>query len=237
MKIAIIPARGGSKRLPGKNIKILGDKPLIAWTIEAAIKSKVFDHVFVSTDNEEIASISKEYGAEVPFLRPAELASDTATTNDVVTHLVDWYEAENSNKVSLVAILQPTSPLRNATHINEAFVEMQGKNAKAIISVCELEHPIQFCNRLGSGKSMAGFIKQEDMKRTQDLSPTYRLNGAIYIFDRNYVSRMDELYSEGAFAYIMSSRDSVDIDTKDDFDLVKYQICSNSRETSELGNE
>lgn len=222
MKIAIIPARGGSKRLPGKNIKILGDKPLIAWTIDAAIKSKVFDHVFVSTDSEEIASISRKYGAEVPFLRPSELASDTATTNDVVTHLVDWYEAENSNKVSTIAILQPTSPLRNAIHINGAFAEMEEKNAKAIISVCELEHPIQFCNQLASDKSMAGFIKQEDMKRTQDLSPTYRLNGAIYIFDRYYVGRMNELYSEGTFAYIMDSKLSIDIDTQDDFDLATF---------------
>lgn len=94
MIIAIIPARGGSKRLPGKNIKDLAGKPLIAWTIEAAIQSNIFDHVFVSTDSEEIANISREYGAEVPFLRPAELASDTATTNDVVTHLVDWYETQ-----------------------------------------------------------------------------------------------------------------------------------------------
>lgn len=226
MNIAIIPARGGSKRLPSKNIKILGDKPLIAWTIDAAIKSKVFDHVFVSTDSEEIASISREYGAEVPFLRPAELASDTATTNDVVIHLVDWYEAENSTKVSTITILQPTSPLRNVTHINEAFAEMKAKNAKAIISVCELEHPIQFCNQLDSDKSMAGFIKQEDIKRTQDLSPTYRLNGAIYIFDRSYVSRMNELYSKGTFAYIMDSKLSIDIDTQDDFDLVNYILLN-----------
>lgn len=226
MKIAIIPARGGSKRLPGKNIKILVDKPLIAWTIEAAINSKIFDHVFVSTDSEEIASISREYGAEVPFLRPSELASDTATTNDVVTHLVDWYEAESSNKVSTIAILQPTSPLRNAAHINEAFAEMQVKDAKAIISVCELEHPIQFCNQLGSDKSMAGFIKQQDMKRTQDLFLTYRLNGAIYIFDRSYVEQMDKLYSEGTFAYIMDPKFSIDIDTQDDFDLTKCLLIN-----------
>ena len=222
MKIAIIPARGGSKRLPGKNIKLLGDRPLIVWTIEAAIKSEIFDHVFVSTDSEEIASISREYGAEVPFLRPDELASDTATTNDVVTHLVDWYETESNNKVSTIAILQPTSPLRNASHINEAFNEMEAKNAKAIISVCELEHPIQFCNQLGSDGSMAGFVNPKSIKRTQDLDPTYRLNGAIYIFDRSYVSRMNDLYSEGTYAYIMSSRDSVDIDTKDDFKIATF---------------
>lgn len=222
MKIAIIPARGGSKRLPGKNIKLLGDKPLIAWTIKAAIESNVFDHVFVSTDSQEIADISKQYGAEVPFLRPEELASDTATTNDVITHLVDWFESEFNQTTSLIAVLQPTSPFRNAKHIIEAIEEMNDKSAKAIVSVCQLEHPIQFCNQLGSDGSMADFIKQEDMKRTQDLSPTYRLNGAIYIFDRSYVGRMNELYSEGTFAYIMDSKHSIDIDTQEDFDLADY---------------
>ncbi|EGK13932.1 cytidylyltransferase domain-containing protein [Psychrobacter sanguinis] len=222
MKTAIIPARGGSKRLPGKNTKLLGDKPLIAWTIEAAIESNVFDHVFVSTDSQEIADISKQYGAEVPFLRPEELASDTATTNDVITHLVDWFESEFNQTTSLIAVLQPTSPFRNANHIIEAIEEMNDKSAKAIISVCQLEHPIQFCNQLGSDGSMADFINLENMKRTQDLKPTYRLNGALYIFDRDYVGRMQDLYSEGTYAYIMSSLVSIDIDTQEDFDLAEY---------------
>ena len=226
MKIAIIPARGGSKRLPGKNIKLLGGKPLIAWTIEAAIKSNVFDHVFVSTDSEEIASVSKDYGAKVPFLRPAELSSDTATTNDVVTHLISWFEKEYSQEVSNIAILQPTSPFRNAEHIIEAFEEMKTKHAKAIVSVCELEHPIQFCNKLGLDGSMDGFIEPSDMKRTQDLDPIYRLNGAIYIFDRKYVGRISELYSVGTFAYVMDSKLSIDIDTQMDFSLAAFYLKS-----------
>lgn len=221
MKIAIIPARGGSKRLPGKNTKLLGGKPLIAWTIEAAIESNVFDHVFVSTDSQEIADISKQYGAEVPFLRPKELASDTATTNDVVTHLVEWFESKYNQTTSLIAVLQPTSPLRGSKHIIEAVKQMRDKSAKAIISVCQLEHPIQFCNQLGSDGSMADFINLENIKRTQDLKPTYRLNGALYIFDRDYVGRMQDLYSEGTYAYIMSSKLSIDIDTQEDFDLAK----------------
>lgn len=224
MKIAIIPARGGSKRLPGKNIKLLGGKPLIAWTIEAAIKSNIFDHVFVSTDNEEIASVSRDYGAKVPFLRPAELASDTATTNDVITHLVDWLGKKIPSPVSTVCILQPTSPFRNASHIIEAFEEKKQKSAKAIVSVCELEHPIEFCNQLGVDGSMAGFIEPTNMKRTQDLDPIYRLNGAIYIFDSSYVNRMNELYSEGTFAYIMDSKLSIDIDTQDDFNLAEFLL-------------
>jgi len=224
MKIAIIPARGGSKRLPGKNIKLLGDKPLIAWTIEAAIESNIFDHVFVSTDSQEIADISKQYGAEVPFLRPEYLSSDTATTNDVITHLIAWFESEYNQKTSLIAVLQPTSPLRNARHIIEAIREMKDKSAKAIISVCRLEHPIQFCNQLGSDGSMAGFIKKENLQRTQDLEPIYRLNGALYIFDRDYVSRMQDLYSEGTFAYIMDFKYSIDIDIQEDFNLAEYYL-------------
>ena len=227
MKIAIIPARGGSKRLPGKNIKLLGDKPLIAWTIEAAIKSNIFDHVFVSTDDKEIASVSRDYGAKVPFLRPAELSSDTATTNDVVFHLVEWFEEKYNQKVSNICILQPTSPLRSAKHIIEAFEEMISKQAKAIVSVCKLEYPIQFCNKLGVDGSMAGFIDSSNIKRTQDLDPIYRLNGAIYILDRSYVNRMNELYGVATFAYIMDSKISIDIDTQDDFNLAKF-IFNNS---------
>lgn len=226
MKIAIIPARGGSKRLPGKNIKLLGGKPLIAWTIEAAIKSNVFDHVFVSTDSEEIASVSRDYGAKVPFLRPAELASDTATTNDVVTHLISWFEKEYSQEVSNIAILQPTSPLRNAQHIIEAFEEMKTKHAKAIVSVCELEHPIQFCNQLGLDGSMDGFIEPSNMKRTQDLDPVYRLNGAIYFLSREYVNRLSELYSEGTYSYIMGLKSSIDIDVDLDFKLAEFFITN-----------
>lgn len=117
MIIAIIPARGGSKRLPGKNIKDLAGKPMIAWTIEAAIQSDIFDHILVSTDDEEIAKISKAFGANVPFLRPAEISTDHATTNDVVTHMVDWIENKYGQTVSIVTILQPTSPLRTAADI------------------------------------------------------------------------------------------------------------------------
>ncbi len=222
MNIAIIPARGGSKRLPGKNIKDLAGKPMIAWTIEAALDSGVFDHIFVSTDCEKIAKIAKKFGAEVPFLRPIELASDTATTNDVVTHLVEWFEKEYMQKISTITILQPTSPLRNASHIGEAMSLMQEKSAKAIISVCELEHPIQFCNKLGLDGSMDSFVDPKNIRRTQDLEPYYRLNGAIYLFDREYVNRLNEIYSEGTYSYIMSSKSSIDVDNEDDFELAKF---------------
>lgn len=222
MNIAIIPARGGSKRLPGKNIKLLADKPLIAWTIDAALESKVFDHVFVSTDSKEIAAVSKEYGAEVPFLRPAELATDNATTNDVVTHLVEWFEKEHDKEVTTIAILQPTSPLRNAQHIKEAMQLMKDKAAKAVVSVCELEYPIQFCNQLDANGSMNGFIKKSDMKRTQDLEPYYRINGAIYMLSRSHVGLLSGIYTNKTYSYVMSTRSSVDVDTEEDFYFSQY---------------
>lgn len=224
MKIAIIPARGGSKRLPGKNIKDLAGKPMIAWTIEAAIDSEVFDYVFVSTDDQAIADVSRQYGAQVPFLRPAELATDEATTNDVITHLIEWFESELKNEVSTVAILQPTSPLRSAQHIKESMQLMEGKAVKAIVSVCELEYPIQFCNQLGPEGSMNGFIKSENIKRTQELKKYYRLNGAIYIFSKCYVGYIHTIYKQGCFSYVMKSSDSIDIDTQEDFNIVEYLI-------------
>uniref|UniRef100_UPI0021D815FF acylneuraminate cytidylyltransferase family protein n=1 Tax=Enterobacter huaxiensis TaxID=2494702 RepID=UPI0021D815FF len=179
-KIAIIPARGGSKRLPGKNIKNLCGRPLIEWTIEAAIKSKLFDRIIVSTDSDEIREISLRAGAEVPYLRSPELASDTATTNDVVTDIVKWLEGTGV-VISTIMILQPTSPLRTETDIVNAFDLMVEKKAKAIVSVCEVEHPIQYCNVLEDDLSMDNFIPTASIKRTQDLPTYYRLNGSIYL--------------------------------------------------------
>lgn len=227
LKIAIIPARGGSKRLPNKNILPLDGKPLIVWTIEAALDSQLFDMVLVSTDSQDIADISISAGAMVPFLRPVELASDTATTNDVVSHMVKWVEAEH-DVVELVALLQPTSPLRDADNIKDAMKLYEEKNAASVISVCELDHPIQYCNRLPSDRSMNGFISVTENKRSQELEPYYRLNGAIYIFARRFVGALSEIYSDGAFAYVMDKNSSVDIDDEFDFKMARFiKSCFN----------
>ncbi|MGU5758131.1 acylneuraminate cytidylyltransferase family protein [Aeromonas caviae] len=221
LNIAIIPARGGSKRLPNKNILPLAGKPLIVWTIEAALDSQLFDMVLVSTDSQAIADVSMSAGATVPFLRPAELASDTATTNDVISHMVEWVE-EQHGPVANIALLQPTSPLRNADHLKEAMALYDEKQASAVISVCELDHPIQYCNRLPSDLSMDGFIPAAANKRSQDLEPYYRLNGAIYIFARRFVDTLSEIYSDGAFAFVMDKYSSVDIDDEFDFKMAEF---------------
>ena len=227
LNVAIIPARAGSKRLPGKNIKLLAGKPLIVWTIEAAITSNLFDVILVTTDSEEIANIARAAGASVPFLRPSELSTDTSSTNEVISHAVDWIE-QNVGTVSCVTLLQPTSPLRTADDIAQAMNMYDTKQASAIVSVCQTEHPIQFCNTLPIDLSMAGFIKTQDNKRSQELEPSWRLNGAIYIFDRKYVSNPTNLYEQNTFAYIMKRENSIDIDQELDFILAEIILSKPS---------
>lgn len=228
LNIAIIPARGGSKRLPNKNILPLENKPLINWTVEAALKSNLFDMVLVSTDSQNIADVAKAAGAAVPFLRPSELASDTSTTNDVIKHMVEWIEHKYS-PVARITLLQPTSPLRNARNIIEAMALYEEKKAEAIISVCEIDHPIQYCNRLSKNQGMKGFISVNDNRRSQDLEPFYRLNGAIYIFDRRFVGSLTSIYSENSFAYIMNKFQSVDIDDEFDFMLAALLLSDKKK--------
>ena len=174
--LAIIPARGGSKRLPRKNVLDLCGKPLIAYTIEAALKSKYIDKVIVSSDDEEILNISSNFGADI-IKRPIDLANDTATTFDTIKHTIDNFE-----KYDYIVLLQPTSPLRNEKHIDEAIQLLEEKNADSIISVCEMDHSPLWSNTLPKDGNMSNFLKDEILnKRSQDLEKYYRLNGAIYI--------------------------------------------------------
>ncbi|WET39828.1 cytidylyltransferase domain-containing protein [Citrobacter enshiensis] len=220
MKIAIIPARGGSRRLPGKNIKNLSGKPMIAWSIEAALNSTLFDLVLVSTDCQEISDIAEHYGAIVPCLRPAILASDTATTNDVISHMVAIVEAQWGN-VNTITLLQPTSPLRTASNIVEAHELYEKMDALSVISVCKMEHPVQLCNKLSADHSMSGFVQEKYNVRSQELEDHYRINGAIYIFDRTFVGSLTRIYGDKSYAYIMRQDDSIDIDSMLDFDIAE----------------
>lgn len=216
--IAIIPARGGSKRLPGKNIRKLGDKPLIAWTIEAAISSHCFEIVLVTTDDIEIASVSESFGAFVPFLRPSALSGDTATSDAVIQHAVEWLEKNNNMQIETVTLLQPTSPFRDAEHIRKCFKLFKEKKAEGIVSVVASDTRFELCNTLPVDHSLAGFI-DTPAKRTQDMQQIYELNGAIYLFRRHLVGALGDLYApeSKAYAYVMPSDDSVDIDTPRDF--------------------
>ena len=158
--IAIIPARSGSKGLSDKNIKPLVGKPLLAYSIEAALESNMFDTVMVSTDSTIYSEISKEYGADVPFLRSDKASSDTASSWDAVEEVLAGYK-KMGREFDCFMLLQPTSPLRSAQNIIEAFDELKRKNANSIISLCEVDHPPMQCNVLPESLSLDGFIRKD----------------------------------------------------------------------------
>lgn len=218
--IAIIPARSGSKGIKDKNIRLLNGKPLMAYTIEAALQSKMFDCVYVSTDSEQYAKIARDSGADVPFLRESSLATDNASTWDTLRSVIENYNQIEKN-FDIVTLLQPTSPLRNAEDICRAFQIFSEKDADSVISVCELEHSIQICNTLGEDGSMKGFIDMNTVGRRQALSTYYRLNGAIYIQRTDYLMEKRDLYGDKSYAYVMSKEHSVDIDDMFDFTMAE----------------
>ena len=219
--LAIIPARGGSKRLPNKNILDLAGKPLITWSIESGLKSKYINKVVVSSDSDEILNISKKYGADI-IKRPNELASDMASSFDSIKHAI-----ENIKETfEYLILLQPTSPLRNNWHVDEAFELLYEKKADAIISVSEMVHSPLWSNTLPKDGSMANFLKDEVLdKRSQDLEQYYCLNGAIYIckIDR-FLQEKSFFLNSNIFAYKMDRESSVDIDEKFDLQLAEMLI-------------
>ncbi len=221
--LAIIPARAGSKRLPNKNILNLKNKPLIAYSIEAGINSKYINEVIVSTDSEEIAKISGEYGAKTPFLRPEHLASDTASSLDVVRHTILFYRDNLNLTFDYLVLLQATSPLRTSSDIDSAIEYLIQKQADCVISVCEAEHSPLWMNTLDSDLSMDNFIDKElENKRSQDLKKYYRINGAIYIVKVDRFLTENSLFLKtNSFAFIMDRKKSIDIDEELDFKLAE----------------
>lgn len=223
---ALIPARGGSKRLPRKNIKLLVDKPLIAWSIEVAKACKYVDRVIVSTDDEEIKRISEQYGAEVPFLRPEYLSNDHASSFDVIKHSIDFLTLSRSNE--LIVLLQPTSPLRLASEIDAALEFFVQKNAKGVVSISETEHSPMWSNTLPEDGCMSDFIRPEVQgKRSQDLPTFFRLNGSIYIYETLSLLEQSKIFfNENVYGFQTSLETAVDIDTGLDF-LIAETIMKN----------
>lgn len=215
--LAIIPARGGSKRLPRKNVLDLAGKPLIAWSIEAGLNSKYIDKVVVSSDDTEILAVSKEYNAET-IIRPDELASDTATTFDAIKHTI-----ENIEQYDYIVLLQATSPLRNAKHIDAAIELLGSKNADAVVSVCEMDHSPLWSNILDESLSMQGFLRDEVLnKRSQDLEKYYRLNGAVYICKtEKFLEEKSFFLQENIYGFKMDRESSIDIDEAIDFKMAE----------------
>lgn len=216
-RIAIIPARSGSKGLPNKNIKELNGKPLIAYSIECAIESNLFDKVFVSTDSPKYAEIAKQYGADASFLRSAENSSDTAGSWDVVREVIATF-ADKGEVFDEIMLLQATSPLRKVEDITNAVSLMQMKNASGVVSLTECDHSPIWCNTLPEDGNMDAFdrIEYKDLPR-QQLPTYYRYNGAIYLVAAAELQNKDHMFEKNCFAYVMPQERSIDIDTALDF--------------------
>lgn len=211
--LAIIPARGGSKRLPKKNLLPMMDKPLIEWSLRAALGSKYIDDTVVSSDNKKILSIADSLGAKT-ILRPNIISDDCAKTVDVISHALH----ELKNNYDYIVLLQPTSPLRNSNHIDQAVELLFEKNADSIISVTKANHSPHLFNKLPKNDSMKNFLlKQDENKVNKNSNYYYRLNGAIYIIQTDKFLLSNSLLTDKTFAFHMSQEHSIDIDTAFDF--------------------
>lgn len=216
--LAIVPARAGSKRLPGKNTLKLQGKPLICWTLEAAQESQVIDLLVVSSDDEEVLAHADRLGAR-SLRRPASLAQDTSTTYDVLVHTLESLAREGLRPARIM-LLQPTSPLRDADDIKAAVSRMNETQAKSVVSVCPCEHSPLWANTLGAQGQMDGFLSPALLnQRSQELPSYYRLNGAVYIADTQRFIEQKGFFMSDSMAYIMPTEKSVDIDTIIDFKL------------------
>ena len=221
--VALITARGGSKGLPRKNILPVNGKPLIAWSIEAALNCAHVGDVFVSTDDQEIATISISFGAKIIY-RPPELASDEASSVDVVSHAINWLE-HNMISSDNIVLLQPTSPLRTSNHLDEALTLFSVKKADFIISVFEPHHtPIKSYIEREDGSIEGLYTNEAPYMRRQDLPRAYQPNGAIYAFSKTKFKLNNNFPLTKTYPFVMSALDSVDIDVLDDLLIVENRM-------------
>lgn len=220
--LAVVPARGGSKGLPGKNIRPLSGKPLIAWSIEQALDAQSIDLVVVSTDDQEIAEVASRYGACVPFLRPEHLASDAASSIDVVVHALD-HLAQNGSVFDIVVLLEPTSPLRDSLDIDQAVQRMADSHASAIVSVCRAEssHPAFVFRQSPDGHLIPFMERPPTGLRRQEIEPMFFLDGSIYASEVQALREQRSFYHSNTIAYEVPKWKSFEIDDLEDFQIVE----------------
>ncbi|RKD23555.1 CMP-N,N'-diacetyllegionaminic acid synthase [Caminicella sporogenes DSM 14501] len=221
--LAVIPARSGSKGIPNKNIVDVNGKPLIQYTIDEALKSKYLDRVIVSTDSEKIAGVARRCGADVPFLRPAKLASDTAKTIDVLIHVINKLKKQGEQYDYLV-LLQPTQPLRQVFHIDEAIEKIVDNNKSSLVSVSKVkEHPI-LMRTIKEDGTLEKLLKVSSTVRRQDFPDCYKVNGAIYInkIDKTFNNNLS--LNDNKLSYIMEEKYDIDIDEPLDLEIFKIKL-------------
>lgn len=226
--LGIIPARGGSKGIPNKNIRLLNGVPLITYTIQKALNSKILDRVIVSTDSPEIASVAEKSGAEVPFIRPTELATDTARSVDVVLHALEFYEKERVEQYDAVCLLQPTSPYRPGNVIDEALETFLEGGYDALVSVRKVPdhyHP-NWVFRLDNGK-LSNYTNEPIETRRQNLNPCYHRDGAIYITRTAVIEKEQSFLASNTCGFVINSPALINIDSMDDWRIAEQYLIDN----------
>ncbi len=221
--LAIIPARGGSKGIPRKNIRPLAGKPLIAYSILPAKQSKYIDRLIISSDDQEIIAVAKSFGAEAPFVRPSELASDTAKSLPVMQHAVKFCEVAEGGKYDFVVLLEPTGPMRVTEDIDGAIEMAINKEADSVVGLMELEdaNPVRV-KKIVNGKIEPFCIPEPEGLRRQDQEKAYLRNGSIYVFRRDSLVENNSLWGKESLAYVMPRERSVNIDEESDFLVAEY---------------
>ncbi len=228
--LTLIPARSGSKGIKNKNIKLLKGKPLIAYTIESALQSKYLEQedIICSTDSGEIAKIAREYGATTPFIRPAEYARDTSSSVLVAKHALNFMYHEMNKEYDYLLLLQPTSPLRRASHIDEAIELMQKTKKDSVISVTTPEQSPYKIKKVNENNELVDLIQLNlDYKRRQDLPEVYAQNGAIYLTKTKILLEKNSFFGECSIGYYMKKEYSIDIDEYIDLKIAEYLLSLN----------
>jgi len=228
--VGIIPARGGSKSLPGKNLAPLAGRPLIAHTIGAALEAASVERVVVTTDDPEIAEVARREGAEAPFLRPKELAADETTAEETLLHAIGWLADEQGYRPEYVVLLQPTSPLRTAGDIDAAMHLARQRDADAVVSVTPSQHHPSWMRGIDADGRLVDLPEiTRHCPRRQDLPDVYALNGSIYLARRAVLLNRRSWYTDKTYAYVMPPQRSLDIDTAWDLHLAELVLKDRSR--------
>jgi CMP-N-acetylneuraminic acid synthetase len=222
--VGVIPARGGSKAIPRKNIALLGDRPLLAYTAAAAADAQSLDRVILSTDSPEIADVGQAHGLEVPFLRPAELAEDTTPILPVLLNLLDWLEVDG-DRVEAIVLLQPTSPFRSAADIDGAVELFRRHNADSVVTVIPVPHqfnPVSVMSMVGG--RLLPFMPGPPTLRRQEKPEVFARNGPAVLVVSPRILREGRLYSDATYGYEMPSHRSIDIDGPYDLALAELTL-------------
>lgn len=222
--LGLVPARGGSKGIPHKNIAACGGRPLLGWTAEAAQRSKMLDRTILSSDDPVIMDVARDWLIEVPFTRPADLARDDTPALPVITHAVEWMEREEGFRADVIVLLQPTSPLRLARHIDEAVkMLLDDPKADSVVSVTEVPHQYAPTSiMVAEGSCLIPWISQNEIKNLRQLKPKFlaRNGAAVYAFRRECLLQKESMFGTRILGYCMSPEESIDVDSP-----LELKIC------------